>query len=86
MRLLYDVPVTPQSMIIMMQQEVGEKILSAFRTPRKSSYFSLLMEYRCTAIREVLSVPRTAFYPVPQVDSLVLEFVVEKERSREEEH
>ena len=85
MRLLYDVPVSPQSMIIMMQKEVWEKILSAFHTPRKSSYFSLLMEYRCRAIREVLSVPRTAFYPVPQVDSLVLEFVVEKERSREEE-
>ena len=69
----------------MMQREVGEKILAGTRDPWKSSYFSLRMEYRCTAIREVLSVPRTAFFPAPKVDSIVLEFIVKKDRFREEE-
>ena len=76
----------PESMVIMMQEEVGEKILE-WRHPKKPhhSLLSLAMEEACEEIDIVRYVPRTSFDPAPKVDSIVLRFMVKKIRDREQE-
>lgn len=76
----------PESMVIMMQEEVGEKILE-WRHPKKPhhSLLSLAMEEACEDIERVCYVPRTSFDPAPKVDSIVLRFDVKKNRNREQE-
>lgn len=77
---------SPDSMVIMMQEEVGEKILE-WRHPKKPhhSFLSLAMEEVCEDIDIVRYVPRTSFDPAPKVDSIVLRFIVKKIRDREQE-
>ncbi len=77
---------SPQEMVIMMQEEVGKKILE-WRHPRKPhhSFLSLCMEEACTDIEIVRYVPRTSFDPAPKVDSIVLRFVVKTDRDPDEE-
>lgn len=65
---LYQVPTPPKEMIILMQEEVGEKILS-----NKSSVLSLYIAKKCIA-RKIQLVSRYAFIPAPKVDSIVLWF------------
>ena len=43
------------------------------------------MEEACTDIDIVRYVPRTSFDPAPKVDSIVLRFLVKKNRNREQE-
>lgn len=76
----------PESMVIMMQEEVWEKILE-WRHPKKPhhSLLSLAMEEACDDIDIVRYVPRTSFDPAPKVDSIVVRFVVKKTRDREQE-
>lgn len=78
--------VPPESMVIMMQEEVWEKILE-WRHPKKPhhSLLSLAMEEACEDIDIVRYVPRTSFDPAPKVDSIVLRFVVRKSRDRKQE-
>jgi 16S rRNA (adenine1518-N6/adenine1519-N6)-dimethyltransferase len=75
-RFLYDLPHSPDEMVILMQEEVGEKILSGRNKKIHHSYISLCMEYRCTDIERVAYVPRIAFDPAPAVDSIVLRFTL----------
>lgn len=76
----------PESMVIMMQEEVGLKILE-WRHPKKPhhSLLSLAMEEACTDIDIVRYVPRTSFDPAPKVDSIVLRFIARKNRDRAQE-
>lgn len=67
-RFLYDVEVIPSNMVILMQKEVWEKILSV-----KSSVLSLFIKRKCSVKKEII-VPKTAFSPAPKVDSIVLSF------------
>jgi 16S rRNA (adenine1518-N6/adenine1519-N6)-dimethyltransferase len=77
---LYDVPNTPQKMLILMQREVGERILEwqitneKWKTKKiKSSVLSLMIAKKCFT-EKVVSVPKTAFKPAPKVDSIVIGF------------
>lgn len=65
---LYEVPHLPKEMILLMQKEVGERILS-----QKSSVLSLFVQKKCSVWFWCL-VPRDAFFPIPKVDSIVLIF------------
>lgn len=65
---LYEVPHLPKEMILLMQKEVGERILS-----QKSSVLSLFVQKKCSIWFWCL-VPRDAFFPIPKVDSIVLIF------------
>lgn len=65
---LYDVPYSPKEMIILIQKEVWDRILS-----KKSSVLSLFVQKKCT-ITEEIYVPSKAFSPPPKVDSSVLFF------------
>lgn len=67
-RFLYDLKNKPSEMIILMQKEVWERIVS-----EKSSVLSLFVQKKCT-ITEKIFVPKTAFSPAPKIDSSVLFF------------
>lgn len=76
-RFLHELEYKPHEMLILMQKEVGDKILR--KKGYHNSYLSLAMEYATEEIREVLSVPRENFIPAPKVDSSVLYFQSKKE-------
>ena len=76
---------SPQEMTIMMQEEVGEKILAGRNKKPHYSYISLAMELACTDIEIVRYVGRASFDPAPKVDSIVLKFSVKSSRDREME-
>lgn len=65
---LYQVENTPTEMIILMQKEVWDRIISS-----KSSVLSLFVQKKCTVSQEIF-VPAKAFSPAPKVDSSVLFF------------
>jgi 16S rRNA (adenine1518-N6/adenine1519-N6)-dimethyltransferase len=60
--------------LLMVQQEVAERLTASPGTKAYGS-LSVLAQYY-TEVRTVLRVPRTAFYPRPQVDSAVVKFTV----------
>lgn len=70
---LYDINNKPKQMVIMMQKEVWEKIL--WGKKEKSSVLSLMIEKKCS-VKKVTLVPKTAFFPAPKVDSIVLAFTL----------
>ncbi len=65
---LYNLEQSPEQMVILMQRDVGDKILS-----KKSSVISLIMTKKCS-ISEVLQVGKQNFIPAPRVESSVLLF------------
>lgn len=82
---LYDLPTPPQEMTIMMQKEVGEKILAWRGKKIHHSYLSLAMELACEDIELIRYVGRESFDPPPKVDSIVLAFRIKKERDIKKE-
>ena len=63
---LYDVPRAPESVVVLVQKEVADKILCR---DGKHSVLSLLVWWRAAAVRHVADVPARAFVPAPKVDS-----------------
>ena len=80
---IWEICSSPKEMVIMMQEEVGEKILAGRHKKPHHSYISLAMELACTDIEIVRYVGRTSFDPAPKVDSIVLKFTVKSGRDRE---
>ncbi len=78
---LYDLTDQPDEMIIMMQKEVGEKILEWRAKKPHHSFLSLSMELACHDIELIRYVGHKSFDPAPKVDSIVLRFIIKKERS-----
>lgn len=77
MKLLED-GVEADSITVMMQKEVAERIQSA---PGKKTYgaISAAVQYYCR-VETVVKVPRSVFIPQPNVDSAVLRLTVRKEK------
>lgn len=75
----------PEEMVIMMQKEVGEKILEGRARKPHHSLLSLAMEQACEDIEAVRYVGKESFRPAPKVDSIVLKFIVKKSRNHEQE-
>ena len=65
---LYNLEQSPEEMVILMQKDVGDKILS-----KKSSVISLMMAKKCY-VSELLTVWKEYFIPAPNVESSVLLF------------
>jgi 16S rRNA (adenine1518-N6/adenine1519-N6)-dimethyltransferase len=67
-----------KEMILMMQKEVGDRILSS---PNNKSYNSLsvFLQYYFN-ITKVMNVSKNSFFPKPKVDSVVLKFVNNNEK------
>lgn len=68
---LYETPIKPRFMIILMQDDVWEKIL--WKKKNKSSVLSLFIEKKCY-VSEVIKVPKECFVPAPKIESSVLMF------------
>lgn len=84
---LYHLDMMPDEMVIMMQKEVGEKILEWRRDKKPHhSFLSLCMEQACTDIESIRYVDRSSFDPQPKIDSIVLKFSVAKDRNQEIEN
>lgn len=75
----------PSEMVILMQKEVGEKILANNSKKIQNSYFSLAMWQACENIEKICLVPSSSFQPAPKVDSIVLKFIPKKSRNPEQE-
>jgi 16S rRNA (adenine1518-N6/adenine1519-N6)-dimethyltransferase len=82
---LYTLETRPDAMVIMMQSEVGEKILEGRAKKPHHSYLSLCMEQACEVIEIVRHVGRSSFDPAPRVDSIVLRFQLRKDRDQQRE-
>ena len=62
----------PQSMTIMVQKEVADRISAS---PKTSAYGAMSVICQSVAsVKSLINVPRSFFYPVPDVDSCVLHF------------
>ena len=70
---LYELKDTPENMLILMQQDVGDRIVQKYKN--KSSVLSLIVQKKCR-VSEKLLVPKESFFPVPKVESSVLLFEV----------
>lgn len=68
---LYNLDYIPESLLILMQKDVAEKILGGKKN--KTSVIRLALEKKCH-ITEKMFVPKENFYPVPKVESSVLFF------------
>jgi 16S rRNA (adenine1518-N6/adenine1519-N6)-dimethyltransferase len=68
---LYEIKNTPEKMVILMQKDVGDKIL--WGKKNKSSVISLMVQKKCH-VSEKLFVPKESFHPIPKVESSVLLF------------
>ena len=75
----------PKEMTIMMQKEVGEKILEGRARKPHHSFLSLAMELACEDIEIVRYVGKESFDPAPKIDSIVLKFIVKQTRNPEQE-
>jgi 16S rRNA (adenine1518-N6/adenine1519-N6)-dimethyltransferase len=82
---LYELVQKPDAMVIMMQKEVWEKILEGRAKKPHHSYISLCMEEACQDIEIIRYVGKLSFDPAPRVDSIVLRFVMKKERNPSKE-
>lgn len=76
-RFLYEIEKKPEKMVILMQKDVWDKILSGQNNSKKikSSVLSLFISKKCVA-KEILLVPKESFRPIPKVESSVLLFEI----------
>ena len=70
---LYSLEQPPENMLILMQQDVGHKIL--WKWKNKSSVLSLMVEKKCR-VEEKMLVSKESFFPQPKVESSVLYFEI----------
>lgn len=56
---------------LMVQKEFGERILGLYK--KDFSPLTVFSQYFCD-VRNVLEIPKSAFIPMPKIDSLVIEF------------
>lgn len=68
---LYTLENAPENMLILMQRDVGDRILQKHKN--KSSVLSLIVQKKCK-VSEKLLVPKESFIPSPKVESSVLLF------------
>ncbi len=70
LRTIEELP-TVGSWAAMVQREVGERLAAARGNPRAYGVPSVLAQLACE-VRIVRAIPRTVFYPVPNVDSVLV--------------
>lgn len=67
-----------ESITVMTQKEVADRMVAG---PGGKDYgaLSIMVQYRCR-VERVTKVPKECFYPVPKVDSAVVNFTMQEER------
>jgi 16S rRNA (adenine1518-N6/adenine1519-N6)-dimethyltransferase len=78
---LYETSHRPGEMIILLQQDVGDKIRKT--RGNKSSVLSLFIDLACERVEEVCQVSAGNFVPAPKVESAILRFVLKKDFNKE---
>lgn len=78
MKILED-GVKADSMTVMMQKEVGDRIMAEEGSKARGA-LSVAVQYYCT-VEKIVSVPKDVFVPAPKVDSIVLRLDIRKERA-----
>lgn len=78
-RLLLSLPLMPKSIVLMVQEEVADRLTAP---PGGMSLLSLSAQYYAAVTKELI-VPKTAFDPVPKVDSAVVRLVPKRKFSAE---
>ena len=79
-RLLLETKYPPTEMILMVQKEVAERICAK---AGKLSILALSVQYYATP-ELLFAVPKTAFFPVPEVDSAVIRITLHEKREEKE--
>ena len=79
-RLFLETAYPPTEMLLMVQKEVAERICAK---AGKLSILALSVQYYADA-GLLFTVPRTAFFPVPEVDSAVIRITLNKKRDEKE--
>lgn len=74
---LYEVQNVPETMIILMQKDVADKIRKI--NWNKNSFLSLYVDFMCDEIKEIIKVWPQNFIPAPKIDSSVLYFKIKKD-------
>jgi len=75
-KFLYNIENKPEKMLILMQKDVGDKILDGQNLKKnkiKSSVLSLFIAKK-SSVKEIIQVPASSFIPTPKVESSVLLF------------
>lgn len=73
---LLESPIKFQSITTMMQKEVGQRLTAQIGT-KDYGGLTLMIEYFCD-VEMMLKVPKTVFYPSPNVDSVVMQLTPKK--------
>jgi 16S rRNA (adenine1518-N6/adenine1519-N6)-dimethyltransferase len=80
-RMLLSLSIRPERIVLMVQEEVAERLAAS---PGKMSILSVMAQYYADVRKEIF-VPKTAFYPVPKVDSMIVKLVPKRTFDREED-
>jgi 16S rRNA (adenine1518-N6/adenine1519-N6)-dimethyltransferase len=78
-RLLLSLPIRPERMVLMVQEEVADRLSAA---PGGMSLLSLMAQYYAD-VSKGMFVPRSAFSPEPKVDSAVIRLVPKRPYSKD---
>jgi 16S rRNA (adenine1518-N6/adenine1519-N6)-dimethyltransferase len=73
----------PESLTMLVQKEVGERLAASPRTGERG-FLSVLVQYYAD-VSLVWQVPSSSFWPAPQVDSVVIHMAVKPVRPLEDE-
>ncbi len=80
---LFSINLYISSFVLMMQKEVGERILANTGT-KKYNNLSIISKFYCD-IEQIAVVNKNCFFPVPKVDSIVLKFIINKKYNMKNE-
>lgn len=80
-RLLLSLAVRPERIVLMVQDEVANRFTAP---PGGMSILSVMAQYYADVRKEIF-VPKTAFFPVPKVDSSVVRFFPKRRFSNEDD-
>ncbi|MDD2565709.1 MAG: 16S rRNA (adenine(1518)-N(6)/adenine(1519)-N(6))-dimethyltransferase RsmA [Candidatus Gracilibacteria bacterium] len=77
----YNTEFQASEMIILMQKDVGDKILK--KSGNKNSVLSLGVDFACEEVKEIIKVGASNFIPPPKVESSVLYFKLKKDINKD---
>lgn len=80
---LFESNLNIKSITVMMQKEVADRFSAKVNT-KDYNALTVITNYRCS-VETVVKVPRNVFNPKPNVDSAVLKFKFDKEKSIDDE-
>lgn len=78
-RMLLSLSIRPERIVLMVQEEVADRLAAH---PGDMSIVSVMAQYYADVRKEIF-VPKTAFYPVPKVDSTVISLVPKRPFDRD---